>query len=73
MYYAICSVWPTQNQKTVREMGLGWEEMGKKEIVAVDGTVISDELDGYPDPRLQGGDEKWGGHVVGDSDSPPRR
>ena len=37
MQYLICLVWPTQNQKIIREMGLKWEEMGDKEIVAADG------------------------------------
>ena len=73
VYYLICLVWPTQNQKIVREMGLGWEEMSSREIVAVDGTVIKTELEGYPDPALQSDDEKWAGKVVGEAESPPRR
>ena len=73
VYYLICLVWPTQNQKIVREMGLGWEEMSSREIVAVDGTVIKTELEGYPDPALQSDDEKWTGQVVGEAESPPRR
>jgi len=27
VYYAICLVWPTGNQRKIREMGLQWEEM----------------------------------------------
>ena len=37
MQYLLCLVWPTQNQRIIREMGLKWEEMGDKEIVAADG------------------------------------
>jgi len=27
VYYALCTVWPTGNQRKIREMGLQWEEM----------------------------------------------
>lgn len=27
VYYVVCVIWPTQNQKRVREMGLRFEEM----------------------------------------------
>lgn len=27
LYYGICKIWPTHNQKLIRDMGLGWEEM----------------------------------------------
>lgn len=66
VYYLLCLMWPTQNQRLVKEMGLGWEEVSYGEIVAADGTVIRDEQEGYPDPRLEGlGDEKRGSAVIG--------
>jgi len=40
VYYVICKVWPTANQKIVKEMGLGWEEMSGDIITAPDGTQI---------------------------------
>ena len=58
VYYVLCRVWPTRNQRLVREMGLRWEEMGTKELVAADGTVIPDEQEGYPDVNLQVQDGK---------------
>jgi nucleobase:cation symporter-1, NCS1 family len=67
VYYVLCLVWPTHNQKLVKEMGLGWEEMSRKDIIAVDGTVITAEQEGYPDARIED-EEKWGGHVVGSSE-----
>lgn len=42
-------------------MGLKWEEMSEKEIIAADGTVISTAYEGYPDPNVQDHDEKWSG------------
>ncbi|RDW73314.1 uracil permease-like protein [Coleophoma cylindrospora] len=27
LYYIICTFWPTENQKIIKEMGLGWEQM----------------------------------------------
>ena len=27
VYWGVCRVWPTRNQRLVKEMGLGWEEM----------------------------------------------
>jgi NCS1 family nucleobase:cation symporter-1 len=75
LYWLICLVWPTQNQKMVRELGLGFEEESYKEIVAVDGTVIADEQEGYPDQRFQTFqyDEKYAGAFIGDEDSPTRK
>ena len=67
VYYALCLVWPTQNQKLVKEMGLKWEEMSRKDIVAVDGTIITAEQEGYADARIEAAEEKWGGAVVGSS------
>jgi nucleobase:cation symporter-1, NCS1 family len=52
VYYLICLVWPTRNQRLIKEMGLGWEEMGNREIIAADGTVITDEQEGYPDTNI---------------------
>ena len=43
VYYAICKVWPTRNQKLIREMGLRWEEQQGDTIVAADGTQIVEE------------------------------
>ena len=73
VYYLVTLVWPTQNQKLVREMGLKWEEQSYREIVAVDGTVIPAELEGYGDARLSVSDEKSAGHVVGEDESPDRK
>lgn len=72
VYYLICLVWPTKNQKLIREMGLKWEEMGAKDIVALDGTLITTSLEGYPDPELDHKDKKWGESSVGESESPTR-
>jgi NCS1 family nucleobase:cation symporter-1 len=73
VYYVLCLVWPTQNQKLVKEMGLGWEEMSRRDIIAVDGTIITAEQEGYPDPTLDSEEEKWGGHVVGQSEYPAQK
>jgi NCS1 family nucleobase:cation symporter-1 len=41
LYYAICKVWPSQNQKIIREMGLSWEQKSdSEEVFAEDGTII---------------------------------
>lgn len=40
VYFGICKIWPTSNQKMVKEMGLGWEEMSGDIITAPDGTQI---------------------------------
>lgn len=31
-------------------MNLGWEEMAERELVAEDGTVILEGMEGHPDP-----------------------
>lgn len=49
VYYLICLIWPTQNQKQVKEMGLGWEVMAYAELVAPDGTSIPESLEGRPE------------------------
>ena len=42
LYFVICKVWPTKNQRMIKEMGLRWEQMGfDDEIVAADGTVVA--------------------------------
>jgi len=40
VYYVVCKIWPTKNQRLIKELGMGWEEAGAEEIVCVDGTVI---------------------------------
>jgi nucleobase:cation symporter-1, NCS1 family len=67
VYYVICLVWPTRNQKIIKEMGLGWEEMGNREVVAADGTIITDEQEGRPDTSLGVyGTEKVSGTFTGE-------
>ena len=75
VYYVLCKVWPTQNQKRVREMDLKWEEMGSKELVAADGTLIESRFEGYPDPDLDldGRGEKWGGVDLEEEDRTMRK
>jgi NCS1 family nucleobase:cation symporter-1 len=59
VYYVLCKIWPTRNQRVVREMGLGWEEMSYMSIVTADGTIITDDLTGHPEARSHvGGVEK---------------
>lgn len=53
VYYLLCLVWPTRNQKLIREMNLGWEEASTQEIVAEDGTVITEQLEGKPVEMLR--------------------
>ena len=43
MYYAICKIWPTRNQKLIKEMGLGWESQKGDMVLAPDGTEILEE------------------------------
>lgn len=69
VYYLVCLVWPTQNQKVIKEMRLGWEEMSHKELRAVDGTYISEELQGNPETSIVVGPEKTAGASIGDADS----
>jgi NCS1 family nucleobase:cation symporter-1 len=40
VYVALCSIWPTKNQKLIKEMGLSWEEASGDAIIAEDGTEI---------------------------------
>jgi len=48
VYYLICLVWPTQNQRLIKEMGLSWEEMSMRDVVTADGTVVAEDSDGMP-------------------------
>ena len=34
LYYAICLIWPTKNQRMIREEGLGWEQKAKMQTLA---------------------------------------
>ena len=43
VYLVLCTVWPTKNQKLIREAGLRWEELGDAPIIAEDGTEIVEE------------------------------
>lgn len=49
VYYVICKVWPTRNQRLIKDMGLGWEEVSYREIVSEDGTVITEGMTGHPE------------------------
>lgn len=49
VYWALCTVWPTKNQRLIKQMGLGREEMSYKQLVAADGTVIPETLEGHED------------------------
>lgn len=46
IYWAICSVWPTKNQKIIKEMGLRFEEMADRDMMALDGTIIPESAEG---------------------------
>jgi NCS1 family nucleobase:cation symporter-1 len=64
VYYLVCLVWPTKNQRLVKEMGLGWEEMSYRDIVSEDGTVITEDMTGHPEVLdvvggVYGGSEKY--------------
>jgi NCS1 family nucleobase:cation symporter-1 len=43
VYWLLCLVWPTANQKLIKELGLGWEESCGDVIMAADGTIIVEE------------------------------
>ena len=58
-YYVLCLVWPTRNQRLIKQMNLGWEEASYQPVVAADGTAIPEGQEGYPDPYL-----KAAGHEV---------
>lgn len=40
VYWGVCRIWPTRNQRLVREMGLGWEEMSWREGGVVEGIEL---------------------------------
>ncbi len=42
VYYALCLVWPTRNQRLVRESGARWEEAANEEFVAADGVHVTE-------------------------------
>ena len=46
VYYVLCLVWPTKNQRLIREMGLRREEAQGDEITAADGTLIVEQGSG---------------------------
>ena len=64
VYYAVCLVWPTGNQKLIKEMGLGWEEMSERELVAADGTIIPEDVEGYGSDGLK----RKSGRKMGEGD-----
>ncbi|CAK4030652.1 uracil permease [Lecanosticta acicola] len=43
VYYVLCKIFPTTNQKLVRESRLSWEEMSSRDLVVLDGTMISED------------------------------
>lgn len=45
VYISLCMVWPTHNQKMIKEMGYGFEYAVGDEFVAPDGTVIVERGD----------------------------
>ncbi|QIW98081.1 hypothetical protein AMS68_003599 [Peltaster fructicola] len=53
VYYVLCLIWPTQNQKLIKDMGLGWEEISYRPVVAEDGTVIGEEFEGKSLERVE--------------------
>ncbi|KAH0290790.1 allantoin, partial [Aureobasidium melanogenum] len=52
IYWAICSVWPTKNQKIIKEMGLRFEEMADRDMMALDGTVIPESAEGMSEDQV---------------------
>ena len=71
VYYALCLVWPTRNQKIVKELGLGFEEMSYRDVVAADGTVVPDSIEGKMADGvevLSGGFDGQSGNGVGNGE-----
>lgn len=60
MYYIICRVWPTQNQRMVRRMGLRFEEMADREVMVVAGEVEEYGM-GDVEMKAEGDKEAFGG------------
>ncbi|KAF4624327.1 hypothetical protein G7Y89_g13845 [Cudoniella acicularis] len=70
VYYVLCIIWPTDNQKIIKEMGLKWEEECGDAVVAEDGTEIveegkqvharNDSSEGIPrETEMYGGQDKY--------------
>lgn len=46
LYYIICYFWPTKNQRIVKEMGLGWEQMATAtETIEAIETIGSEQVE----------------------------
>lgn len=43
MYFILCKVWPTGNQRLIKEMEIGWEWMAGEELRGEDGTAARKE------------------------------
>lgn len=43
MYFIFCKVWPTGNQRLIKEMEIGREWMADEELRGEDGTVARKE------------------------------
>ncbi|RAL63675.1 hypothetical protein DID88_003718 [Monilinia fructigena] len=43
VYFALCTIWPTKNQKIIKEMNLGWESQYGDIVIAEDGTRIAEQ------------------------------
>lgn len=52
VYWGICMVWPTANQKIVREMGLRFEEMAERDMMALDGLVLPGTGEGASEEQI---------------------
>ncbi|CAD0044991.1 unnamed protein product [Aureobasidium pullulans] len=52
LYWAICTVWPTKNQKIIKEMGLRFEEMAERDMMALDGTIIPESAEGMSEDQV---------------------
>jgi NCS1 family nucleobase:cation symporter-1 len=43
VYFILCKVWPTGNQRLIKEMEIGWEWMAGEELRGEDGTAARKE------------------------------
>ncbi|KAB8291528.1 hypothetical protein EYC80_006330 [Monilinia laxa] len=43
VYFALCTIWPTKNQKIIKGMNLGWESQCGDIDIAEDGTRIAEQ------------------------------
>jgi len=70
LYYLLCRIWPTQSQKRVRELGLGWEEQSYQVLTAMNGAIVADAAEASAERSLSDleleADEKAGGVRVVD-------